>query len=184
MLAYVFWHWPAAGHSAAEYEGLQWAFHDALVQSAPAGFQRSFVFRLDGQAAWLGGAPAYADWYLVDGSPALDPLNTAAVSGGCEEPHARVAQAMAAGAGSLFGLYTERGEVASARCITFATKPRGMPYADFRIETGGLPCDSAWRRQMVLGPTPEFALLSRSPLPVSPALAPFSLTLSPVWPSA
>jgi len=68
MLAYVFWHWPTSELSPGEYEGLQRAFHAALGQSRPSGFQASFAFRLDGRAPWLGGTPAYADWYLVDDS--------------------------------------------------------------------------------------------------------------------
>src|SRR5437764_130248 len=109
MLAYVFWHWPNSTLTAAEYESAQQSFHAALAHSAPAGFQQSATFRLEGQAPWLGGTPAYADWYLVTDSAALDPLNAAAVSGLCESPHAAVAKAMAAGAGSLF---TERGDAA------------------------------------------------------------------------
>src|SRR5438094_6168553 len=104
MLAYVFWHWPNRDHAADEYEHLQRGFHSALAQSAPAGFHESVVFRLRGQAPWLGGDPAYADWYLLEDSAALDPLNVGAVSGVCEQPHAQLAQAMAAGAGSLFAL--------------------------------------------------------------------------------
>jgi len=180
MLAYVFWHWPRPDHAVSEYERLQRAFHAALAQSAPRGFQRSFVYRLDGHAAWLGGTPAYADWYLVDGSPALDPLNVAAVSGVCEEPHARVAQAMAAGAGSLLGLYGGQPDVAAARHITFVTKPRSMSYDNFKIEMGGLPTSGLWRRQMVLGPTPEFALLTAAPITVPSTFAPLGLGLRPI----
>jgi hypothetical protein len=183
MLAYVFWHWPRADHIVGEYERGQRAFHEALAQSAPLRFLRSFVYRLEGRAEWLGGAPAYMDWYLVDGSAALDPLNVAAVSGVCEAPHARVAQGMAAGAGSLLGLYNGRADVAAARHITFATKPRTMSYANFKVEMGGLPVSGMWRRQMVLGPTPEFALLSAAPLSVPPGFAPVTLTLTPIWPS-
>src|SRR5262249_11507159 len=142
-----------------------------------------FVYRLDGQAAWLGGSPAYADWYLVDNSAALDPLNIAAVSGVCEEPHARVAHAMAAGAGSLLGLYGGQPDVSAARHITFVTKPRTMSYDIFKVEMGGIPTSGLWRRQMVLGPTPEFALLSAAPITVPQLFAPVCLGLGTVWPS-
>lgn len=104
MLAYVFWHWARSGIVADEYEGAQRAFHQALASAAPPGFLSSVVFKVDRHAPWLGAAPAYADWYLLDGSAAIDPLNVAAVSGVCEEPHNRVARDMAAGAGSLFAL--------------------------------------------------------------------------------
>jgi len=182
MLAYVFWHWPAQDQSTTDYEALQRAFHAALARSAPPGFQRSFAFRLDGSAPWLRGAPAYADWYLVDGSPALDPLNAAAVSGVCEESHDRIARAMAAGAGSLLGLYDGQAAVHSARRATFVAKPRGMPYDRFKFEMGSLPCSGVWRRQMVLGPTPEFVLLSESPIAVPSEYSLFGLSLAPIFP--
>ena len=88
MLAYVFWHWSKPDVTPADYERYQRAFHAALANSAPRGFLKSPPFRIEGQAAWLGGAPAYADWYLVEDWAALDPLNVAAVSGVCETPHA------------------------------------------------------------------------------------------------
>ncbi|HEV7663079.1 MAG TPA: hypothetical protein VGQ62_06050 [Chloroflexota bacterium] len=185
MLAYVFWHWPQAGHAAAEYEQLQRNFHDALAQTNVAGFQRSFVFRLTGSTPWLGATPAYADWYLVDGFAALDALNVAAISGPCEQPHAAVARAMGGGAGSLFGL---RGDVApgvaGARYATWLTKPRSMTYDTFYGTVAGLASSqesSLWRRQMVLGPTPEFGLLTPEPLVFDRIFQPLSLELSPIW---
>src|SRR5579884_4435537 len=115
MLGYVFWHHPF-GHVAAEdYQQRAAAFHRALAQAAPPGFVRSAVFRVEGAVTWLAGTPAYADWYLVESFAALEPLNTAAVSGICQEPHTRVAQAMAAGTGSIFELRTGAPDLASAR---------------------------------------------------------------------
>src|SRR5690242_9634154 len=99
MLAYVFWHWPQRDISTTAYEELQRAFQEALATSSPHGFLGSHVFRVtsparsDSAAApWLGAPSAYADWYLVDTSAALDALNEAAVSGICETPHAQVAR--------------------------------------------------------------------------------------------
>src|SRR3954469_6885905 len=106
MLAYLFWHWPKPDVDPSEYEADQRAFHAALAQSAPEGFVSSRVFRLAGEAPWLAGRPAYADWYVLETSAALDPLNVSAVSGACEAPHRQLTRAMAAGAGSLFALRT------------------------------------------------------------------------------
>ncbi|MBV9579415.1 MAG: hypothetical protein JO057_12575 [Chloroflexi bacterium] len=188
MLAYVFWHWPKPDVDAAEYEQLQRAFHGALAQSAPSGFRASRTFRVTGQAGWLGGTPAYADWYLVDDSAALDPLNVAAVSGVCEAPHTQVAHAMSAGAGSLLGLRADRGlaqspNLATIRHASWLTKPRDMRYAEFYAAVPRLPGadqTTLWRRQMVLGPTPEFALLSSHILPVPATYQPLTLTLNPI----
>ena len=182
MLAYVFWHWTTGDPHG--YEQLQQAFHGALARTAPPGFRGSVVFRVQGTAAWLGGAPAYADWYLVDGSAALDPLNVAAVSGDCREPHDRLASAMAAGAGSLLALRGEQADVAGARRATWLAKQRGMSYDAFYAALGSVPSvahASLWRRQMVLGPTPEFGLLSAEPVGLPQNFQPLELELSPIW---
>ena len=179
MLAYVFWHWPSSDHAADEYEADQRGFHRALAQAAPPGFIVSSVFKVAGQAPWLGGAPAYADWYLLEDSAAIDPLNVAAVSGVCEAPHARVAHAMAAGAGSLFALRSDRADLASTRHAAFLTKPRKMPYDAFYAEVDPLRA-SLWRRQMVLGPTPEFCLLSPAKLDIATTFQPIHLELHQV----
>jgi hypothetical protein len=182
MLAYVFWHWPNAS-AVAEYDDLQCAFHLALSQSSPAGFVRSYAFRVDGPAPWLGGAPAYADWYLVEDSAALDPLNVAAVSGVCEQPHASVAHAMAAGAGSLFTLHGEAAaDIRAARAMTFLIKPRDLPYADFYRGVPQTAAASLWRRTMVLGPTPEFALLTHASHTGLDAFQPLPLALTRIFP--
>ena len=186
MLAYVFWHWPNPEVPAAEYEALQRAFHAALSASSVSGFVSSCAFRLEGDTApWLGPAAAhYADWYVLENSAAIDALNVAAVSGPCERPHNEVAHAMAAGAGSLFAL---RGDslstpVASARQATFLTKPRPMPYPEFYAAVSAFApsLSSLWRRALVLGPTPEFALLTATAATVPDTFHPISLTVTPL----
>lgn len=159
MLAYVFWHWPYPDADVAAYESAERDFHAALAQAAPDGFLRSAAFRVDGEAPWLAGTPAYSDWYLVQNSAALDPLNTAAVAGVCEEPHQRLTRGMAAGAGGLHQLRSGELNLADVRHATWLVKPRDMPYATFYQQLAPAP-GSLWRRQMVLGPTPEFVVLS------------------------
>jgi len=181
MLAYVFWHWPATGIAPAEYERMQRAFHLALAEAGVAGFRGSTSFRLDGQAPWLGGSPAYADWYLVDGSAVLDPLNEAAVSGMRRGSHDVLAHAM--GAGSLLHLSDTAADVAGARWATWLSKPTGMPYDPFYQRLApvrGRDGVSLWRRQMVLGPTPEFCLLSHELLELPPGFVALALRLDPI----
>jgi len=55
-----------------------------------------------------------------------------------------------------------------------------MSYNNFKIEMGGLPTSGLWRRQMVLGPTPEFALLTAAPITVPSTFAPLGLGLRPI----
>lgn len=158
-------------------------FHTALAQAAPPGFRGSVVMRIAGSAPWLGGAPAYADWYLLDGSAALDPLNMAAVSGGAQAPHNQVARGASAGVGSLLALRGDQADVAAARRTTWLAKPKGMPYDEFYAaiqSTPGMQQASLWRRQMVLSPTPEFGILSTEPLSLPDRFQPLRLEVSPL----
>src|ERR671933_3051968 len=127
MLAYVFWHWPAEGIATDEYERLQVQFHQGLRGAGIAEFRGSTSFRIDGQAPWLGGAPAYVDWYLLDSSAVLDTLNEAAVAGLRKGPHDVLARAMGAGAGSLLQARTsvDFATLQGARWATWLAKPHG-----------------------------------------------------------
>jgi hypothetical protein len=157
MLAYIFWHWPRRDVNLVAYEARLRAFHHALGADAPAGLQRSLVWRVDG-APWLPPGPAYEDWYLLEDSGALDELNAAAMSGRAGRAHDPAA---ALAAGGTAGLYrpVRPGEVeirGSSAC--WFPKPDGMIYADVYktlVESPG----GVWVRMMVLGPAPEFCLL-------------------------
>src|SRR5918912_1762370 len=173
MLAYVFWHWPAGGIATDEYEHLQQQFHRGLAEAGITAFEGSTAFRLDGQAPWLGGSPAYVDWYLLQSSAGLDALNEAAVAGLRKGPHDMLARAMGAGAGSLLQARTPVTfeDLTKARNATWLAKPRGMPYDPFYQRLAPVSTQhgvSLWRRQMVLGPTPEFAILSPQPAQLPP----------------
>ena len=99
----------------------------------------------------------------------------AAVSGACQEPHDQVARAADKGVGSLLALRGERADIAAARLSTWLAKPKGMPYDEFYAATQavlGLARGTLWRRQMVLGPTPEFGILSAEPVPLQDAFQP------------
>ncbi|HEX6548825.1 MAG TPA: hypothetical protein VF134_08805 [Candidatus Dormibacteraeota bacterium] len=154
MLGYIFWHWPddpAADREA--YEAAQRAFHRALAATRSEGFIRSLSFRVQG-LPWLG-APegkAYEDWYLLEGSYALDPLNELAVSASVRDAHAGAANG-ATGAGALYRLARGVPEWGSGE-VAWVAKPRGEHYAGFyaRFPDEGV----VWRRQMVLGPATEF----------------------------
>ena len=92
MLAYVFWHWPKQGIDPEAYEGKLREFHRILAAQPVSGFKYSVTFKLN-NPSWLEtSGDAYEDWYLVEDSAALDPLNEAAVSGPREQPHNRVAK--------------------------------------------------------------------------------------------
>lgn len=183
MLAYVFWHWPRPTVSIADYEAGQRGFHDALRRAPSPGFVRSFTHWISG-APWANtGGPAYEDWYLVEGSAALDPLNDAAVSASRQQPHDRAA---AGAAGGTAGLYRLRGGAAVDRPshATWFGKPDGMSYSDLfaLLEPVVAAGDVGfWMRQMTLGPATECCLLGpRVPLPG--ALSGTTIALRHVWP--
>lgn len=185
MLAYVFWHWPRADVPAAAYEAIQRRFHAALQEAPPEGFIGSRSLAIGG-APWAtgAGAEAYEDWYLLEGSAALDPLNDAAMSAPRRGPHDAAA---AAAEGGTAGLYRLRQGAAGDPPLAAAwfAKPRGMSYAALlatlepliRAEAAAL-----WGRQMTLGPTPEFCLHTRHPVELPASFFPVTVRCRPVWP--
>ena len=184
MLAYVFWHWPRPGVSAEDYEGLQRRFHGELRAAPSPGFLGSRCVAMAG-APWAGdGGPAYEDWYLLDGSAALDPLNAAAVTASRQAPHDAAA---AAAEGGTAGLYLLRLGVQRdpPRVATWFAKPAGMSYGALYTLLGDVieAQDAAlWGRQMTLGPTPEFCLHTAGTVRLPDPLAGSAVTCRPVWP--
>ncbi len=165
MLAYVFWHWPRPEIERGQYLDHLTAFHQTLAANKPPGFQRSVVFRIQG-ANWLNtDGEAFEEWYLLDDSAAMDPLNDAAVSGVCEEPHNRVAREAADGTGGLYRLRAGAGDLAQAKFALWLSKPAGVSYKDFYA--GLEPGVTLWGRQMTLGPTTEFCIQTQTALPNS-----------------
>jgi hypothetical protein len=169
LLAYVFWHVPLA--AVADYEQRLRAFHESLRGE----LERSTTFALP-SVPWLGGAPGYEDWYLVDDFAALGRLNEVAVTGARRQRHDAAADAARAGIAGVMGhvagpLLPERPGWAA-----WLSKPAGMPYEDWHGELAGAVADaSAWQRQMVLGPASEYCVLAGSerdlPWPVDRAWA-------------
>lgn len=133
MIAYLFWHRPRPGVDHREYEARLRAFHEAL--EVPA-----WAFRLD--ALPFGRAGGYEDWYVVDDWAGLGALNAAAVDARRRDRHDAPARLVADGWGGVYAHVRGAPEPpASARWLTTA------PDED---------TPSVWRRQMVLGPAPEF----------------------------
>jgi len=174
VLAYVFRHWMRAGVDSADYEAALREFHARLQEAAPDGFEGSASVRYpDG---------GYADWYLLAGSFALDPLNDAAVSGLRRPAHDRAAAGAERGEGTLYRLHSGRPDLKALREVRLA-KPSGRPYADFYTRLEPLlrrPDVSLWRRQMTLGPPPEFCLLSAEPVEVPAEMEPADFPRHPV----
>jgi hypothetical protein len=162
LLAYVFWHRPAS--ASPVYEADLLAFHASLAAAPPSGFVRSEAFGLSG-ASWLAGdIECFEDWYLVSDWSAIGGLNRDAVGALHAASHDRVAHQADSGAGAIYGLHAGT-DSPGYRVGTWFAKPPGCSYDSLdaalarMLDAGG----SLWRRQMVLGPAPEFCL--RTPTP-------------------
>jgi hypothetical protein len=152
MLAYLFWHRPSAGVERDGYERALAAFHAALAAHPPEGFGGSAAYRL-AEAPWLRGeGDAYEDWYRVADWAALGRLNEAAVSGPRAEPHDAVAHAAGPGAGGVY------------RLVEGSPEPPARPHHTWLHALPADPEAPTWQRQLVLGPAPEFVLVSERPL--------------------
>jgi hypothetical protein len=163
MLAYVFWHRPAAGVAPEAYEALLDRFQRSLAARPPAGFVHSACFAAPAPN-WLGEEPAYEDWYVVEDFAAIGVLNEAAVGRGHVSAHDGAAAAAAAeNTGSIYRLLEGSPSLEHVRVAAWIDKPRGIPspllaalLADgMNGERAGL-----WQRQLALGPAPEYCVLA------------------------
>jgi hypothetical protein len=177
MLAYLFWHRPGEGQPPQRYEQGLVRFHRRLREVPVPGLVASGTARVAG-LPWMPGA-GYEDWYAVEDFTALGVLNDAAVDAAHVDAHDLVAHGACFGAGGLYAL--ERGErVASGGYCVWLTKPAGVSYADLRRELAVQAAGdgvTVWRRQMVLGPAPEFRLTAARKLSIPPAMAPVACRL-------
>jgi len=152
VIVYIFWHWPE--RTEGYEEGLL-EFHRRLADSGSWGLVASAVYRVEG-LPWLGAPAGYEDWYVVGGFGDLEALNRETVAPAVRPYHDRPALAAAGGIGGLYAVGSGTLQVGGADAdeVTWLAKPKGMPYADFYA--GLPPTRFLLRRQMVLGPAPEF----------------------------
>jgi hypothetical protein len=142
MLAYLFWHRPFGRFDRKLYEEALLRFQSDLAAANPAGFIGASSFQIE-PVRWLDDLPGYEDWYLLEGSWAIDSLNAFAKQG-----HG--------------GLYAHvSGETAPPEqsTIYWLTRPRGIQWrAAIDRLRAQYPQANVWRRQMVLGPGAEFGV--------------------------
>jgi hypothetical protein len=185
MLAYVFWHWPQPGVDAGVYLTALREFHDSLAAGKPEGFIHSCAYRLNG-APWLPG-DAYEDWYVIEDSSALDPINEAAVAGRRKEPHDRAARLAAGGTAGLYRFRQGHGDLGASRAAAWFSKPAGTSYEEFFARLAfwtSRSKHSLWGRQMTLGPTPEFCLLAPQRPDLPDTFGGVMIDLIRVWPES
>lgn len=187
MLAYVFWHQRQSHISSEEYHQKLAAFHHILQQRRAPGFLFSTVLQMPHLPWMIEGKEAYEDWYLVENSAALDPLDEAAVTGICREPHNQVARLAGNGTGGLYRLKSAPGDLSSLAATRFATwfnKPAGMPYSslyEVLHESHVEPQGILWQRQMTMGPALEFCLHTPQPISLPPEIAAVQAEALPIF---
>ncbi len=160
MLAYVFWHGVPDNLATAEYEKALLHFGYALANAKSPGLLGNASYAI-GQTPWLG-EPGYEDWAWLEGSWALDPLNERAVSGAMEQPHNAIARMTKHGGyGALYYLVAGEHRIPADSKVFWLSRPRGINWRDIMpsiMKTANSEV-AVWRRQMVLGPSTEFAVI-------------------------
>lgn len=168
MIAYLFWHVPFSNIPSSGYEAALLAFHADIAGAPPPSLVASGAFHISA-VPWLDGRRGYEDWYLVTSSAGLDVLNRAAVKPDRWDVHAELASKMDFGCGGLYyHLHGDERAFTGSRTI-WLRRPRGIRYEQPLLDSierskGFLSC---WRRQMVLGPADEFAIVGTSDLEVN-----------------
>jgi hypothetical protein len=165
VLAYVFWHRPGEGIDREVYEQAAERFHRSLAHAPPAGLRGSAIYRVT-EVPWLEGGAGYEDWYLLDDFAAVGVLNEAAVAHGHRTAHDEVARRFGAGAGGMYGLLEGHPDLHRAQVVVWVSRPPGSESGALGELLGdGMDSEHAslWRRQLVLGPAPEYCLLAQEP---------------------
>lgn len=175
MLAYLLWHGPRQEADLDAYQRAAERFHRSLRHAPPAGFRSSSLMRIEAPP-WLAAGSWFEDWYLLDDFCALGVLGEAAVAAGHRSSHDDIARRYGSGAGGVYKLIEGRCQTAAHELSVWVTRPAGAvaPGLGDMLGDGMDPQRaSLWRRQMVLGPAPEYCLLaSEPPAGVSPARLP------------
>jgi hypothetical protein len=167
-VAYLFFHRPGSRVPRSSYERALIRFHGALARHPTPGFVASVALRLSG-APWKASSvrPLYLDWYVVEGFQSLDPIRVVAYRPPWVGPHRFVARLAADGWGSLYaGSPAARLPAARDRLVWFASS---HPLARSVLDRAGSHGRMVWRRQLALGPSPEFCWPTESAIP--PALS-------------
>jgi len=163
VFAYVFWHQRDDAYPAQLYEEGLTSFHTRLSSLGVRGFLGSFSFKVSG-VPWITGE-GYEDWYLVDGLGVLEEINSLITDPTIRGVHDGVARMSINGKATILAHIKGDPTLIDAPNTYWLAKPRGTSYDDFYRGIESLTRDavaSVWRRQLALGPNPEFLMITRT----------------------
>ncbi|MGA8275429.1 MAG: hypothetical protein WB789_09515 [Thermoplasmata archaeon] len=163
-LAYVFFHRPRRDVPRVTYERALGRFHERLARHSPAGFRESASFRIPA-APWVESRarPVYVDWYLVDGFRVLDTIREIAYLPPWVRSHRAIAHLASDGWGSIYAGPRGAGPPRSGDRLLWFSSDLRPRFDSTRSGGGDAGKGTLWRRQLALGPGPEFAWATREP---------------------
>lgn len=173
MFAYVFWHAKPESVDADSYETALLHFAVALHGVRIPRMLGNASYAIE-STPWLQES-GYEDWTWVEDLSVFEALNTAAVSGPMENPHAGISQITKHGGfGALYYLVAGAHQALGDSKVFWVSRPRGIRWVDVMpaIVQSANADVAVWRRFMVLGPAAEFAIVGPAQL---------ELTLPPGW---
>jgi hypothetical protein len=168
--------------SSKTYENALITFHRSLYNFGVKGYIGSQTFKIEG-AYWMGASESgYEDWYLLKDSSVMDKLNQAAVSGSVKDPHNTAAHMATSLHAGLYVIKSPYPSFLSGKSAVWFTKPREMDlnqilsnYGNSNDNIGDL-----WMRLMVLGPTPEYCIVSENRIELPENLHPVNVKRKPI----
>ena len=183
MIGYVFWHQKVDSVTSSIYENGLKNFHSNLANAGIRGYLGSISFRVEG-AYWVGAKKTgYEDWYYLTDSGVIDILNHGDSFGKMMAIHnngASLATGMHAG---LYQLKSSSAKHRESTWVVWFSKPGGMSDEDFnRLISSTVHPNNIdfWKRQMVLGPTPEFCIACEKRIDLDPQTKPIYVKRSEI----
>ncbi len=160
-------------------------FQRSLTREGPKGLVEALSFEASGLPWACGGRRSWEDWYVVEEFESLGALNEAAVARASKGHHDEMAGMAGGGAGGLYRRVGGGLGLGDARYAAWLGKPERMEYRDFyervaELAEGGET--DLWRRQMALGPAPEFCIHSGTRLAFPEGMAHVSVKVKRVGP--
>jgi len=166
VIGYAFWHIAEDESNYSLYEETLIRFGEALSESNIPGVLGCASYAIH-ETPWVDepghlAAPSHEDWVWLTDSSVLETLNDRAVSHDMAAPHGAIARITKhRGFGSLYYLVDGEHSMLSDSTVYWLARPRGVDWHEVMAAIVSSTCSKVcvWRRLMVLGPAPEFAIV-------------------------